>query len=406
MLINLKILLGISGGIAAYKSAELIRLFKINGADVRVVMTHNATQFITPLTIQALSGNNTHIDLFDASADNGMDHINLARWADVFIIAPASANMIAKMNYGLADDLLSTLYLAASCPVFIAPAMNQAMWNKAITQSNLASLHKQGVLSIGPEQGSQACGETGFGRMTEPTAICQHIIEHYSKDDDIAIKPLHNLKIMISAGPTREALDPIRYITNRSSGKMGYAIAEAAIKAGADVTLITGPVSLSAPSHCACISVESAAEMHEAVLSRAHDHHIYIAAAAVADYSPANINSFKIKKQADSISVDLIKTKDILADLTQLQKHPFTVGFAAETNDLANYALDKLKNKNLDMIAANLVGTAVGGFDSDVNALHVFWNNGDILLPMSDKNIIAAQLIDLITTRYKLSLQY
>ncbi len=406
MLINLKILLGISGGIAAYKSAELIRLFKKNGADVRVVMTHNATQFITPLTIQALSGNSIHIELFDAGADNGMDHINLARWADVFIIAPASANIIAKMNHGLADDLLSTLYLAATCPIFIAPAMNQAMWSKAVTQTNLSSLQKQGVLTIGPDQGSQACGETGFGRMTEPTAICQHIIEHYSQDNDKANKPLHNLKIMISAGPTREALDPIRYITNRSSGKMGYAIAEAAIKAGADVTLITGPVSLSAPSHCACIAVESAAEMHEAVLSRAHDHHIYIAAAAVADYSPAKVNSFKIKKQADSIRVDLIKTKDILADLTQLQKHPFTVGFAAETNDLANYALDKLKNKNLDMIAANLVGTAVGGFDSDVNALHVFWNNGDIVLPMSDKNIIAAQLIDLITTRYKSSLQH
>ena len=406
MLINLKILLGISGGIAAYKSAELIRLFKKNGADVRVVMTHNATQFITPLTIQALSGNSIHIDLFDAGADNGMDHINLARWADVFIIAPASANIIAKMNHGLADDLLSTLYLAATCPIFIAPAMNQAMWSKAVTQTNLSSLQKQGVLTIGPDQGSQACGETGFGRMTEPTAICQHIIEHYSQDNDKANKPLHNLKIMISAGPTREALDPIRYITNRSSGKMGYAIAEAAIKAGADVTLITGPVSLSAPSHCACIAVESAAEMHEAVLSRAHDHHIYIAAAAVADYSPAQVNACKIKKQADNINLALIKTKDILADLTQLQKHPFTVGFAAETNDLANYALDKLKNKNLDMIAANLVGTAVGGFDSDVNALHVFWNNGDIALPMSDKNIIAAQLIELITTRYKSSLQH
>ncbi len=406
MLINLKILLGISGGIAAYKSAELIRLFKKNGADVRVVMTHNATQFITPLTIQALSGNSIHIELFDAGADNGMDHINLARWADVFIIAPASANIIAKMNHGLADDLLSTLYLAATCPIFIAPAMNQAMWSKAVTQTNLSSLQKQGVLTIGPDQGSQACGETGFGRMTEPTAICQHIIEHYSQDNDKANKPLHNLKIMISAGPTREALDPIRYITNRSSGKMGYAIAEAAIKAGADVTLITGPVSLSAPSHCACIAVESAAEMHEAVLSRAHDHHIYIAAAAVADYSPAQVNACKIKKQADNINLALIKTKDILADLTQLQKHPFTVGFAAETNDLANYALDKLKNKNLDMIAANLVGTAVGGFDSDVNALHVFWNNGDIVLPMSDKNIIAAQLIDLITTRYKSSLQH
>jgi len=404
MLNNLNILLGISGGIAAYKSAELIRLLKKNGAEVRVVMTQNATQFITPLTIQALSGNSTYIDLFGANADNGMDHISLARWADIFIIAPASANIIAKMNLGLADDLLSTLYLAANCPVYIAPAMNQAMWSKAVTQSNLTSLQKQGVMSIGPEQGSQACGETGFGRMTEPQFICQHIIDQHSTHNSLAEKPLHNVKVMISAGPTREALDPIRYISNRSSGKMGYAIAKAAIKAGAEVTLISGPVTLSAPSNCICISVESAAQMYEAVLSRAQDHHIYIAAAAVADYSPAQVNACKIKKQDDNISLALNKTKDILADLTQLEKHPFTVGFAAETNDLVNYALDKLKNKNLDMIAANEVGTAIGGFDSDVNALHVFWADGDIRLPMSDKNIIATQLIKLITTRYKSSL--
>jgi phosphopantothenoylcysteine decarboxylase/phosphopantothenate--cysteine ligase len=403
MLTNTHILLGISGGIAAYKSAELIRLLKKSGADVRVVMTHSATQFITPLTIQALSGNATHIELMDATADNGMDHINLARWADIFIIAPATANIIAKMNHGLADDLLSTLYLAATCPVFIAPAMNQAMWNKAITQSNIASLQQQGVLTIGPEQGSQACGETGYGRMSEPLAICQRIIEHYTPPKPLADKPLSNIKILISAGPTREAIDPVRYISNRSSGKMGYAIAKAAIIAGAEVTLISGPVNLAAPDNCELVSVESAADMHEAVLSRAHDHHIYIGAAAVADYSPKVVNPNKIKKQAETTTLLLNKTKDILSDLTQLNNPPFTVGFAAETNDLSAYALDKLTTKKLNMIAANLVGGAVGGFDSDVNALHVFWTNGEQLLPMTDKALLAEQLIDLIATQFKAS---
>ena len=403
MLTNTHILLGISGGIAAYKSAELIRLLKKSGADVRVVMTHSATQFITPLTIQALSGNATHIELMDATADNGMDHINLARWADIFIIAPATANIIAKMNHGLADDLLSTLYLAATCPVFIAPAMNQAMWNKAITQRNFVSLQQQGVLTIGPEQGSQACGETGYGRMSEPLAICQRIIEHYTPPQPSVDKPLANIKILISAGPTREAIDPVRYISNRSSGKMGYAIAKAAILAGAEVTLISGPVTLAAPDNCALVAVESAAEMHEAVISRAHDHHIYIGAAAVADYSPADVNPNKIKKQAAITTLTLNKTKDILADLTQLDTPPFTVGFAAETNDLSAYALDKLTTKKLNMIAANLVGGATGGFDSEVNALHVFWSNGEQLLPMTDKSLLAKQLIDLIATQFKAS---
>ncbi len=404
MLINKHILLGITGGIAAYKSAELIRLLIKSGADVRVVMTHSATQFITPLTVQALSGNATHIDGFDASVDNGMAHINLARWADIFIIAPATANMIAKMNHGLADDLLSTLYLAATCPIYIAPAMNQAMWSKAITQSNIASLQQQGVITIGPEQGSQACGETGYGRMTEPQAICQRIIDLFNSPEALADQPLLNIKVLISAGPTREALDPVRYISNRSSGKMGYAIAKAAIKAGAEVTLISGPVTLAAPDNCVFVAVESAIDMHEAVLSRAHDHHIYIGAAAVADYSPALISPTKIKKQADCTTLILNKTKDILADLTQLESHPFTVGFAAETNDLSVYALDKLATKKLDMIAANVVGAAIGGFDSDVNALHVFWANGEQLFPMTDKTLLAAQLIDLIATRYKSSL--
>lgn len=404
MLINKHILLGITGGIAAYKSAELIRLLKKSGADVRVVMTHSATQFITPLTVQALSGNATHIDGFDASADNGMEHINLARWADIFIIAPATANMIAKMNHGLADDLLSTLYLSATCPIYIAPAMNQAMWNKAITQSNIASIQQQGVITIGPEQGSQACGDTGFGRMAEPLAICQRIIDLFNSPVALADKPLLNIKVLISAGPTREALDPVRYISNRSSGKMAYAIANAAIMAGAEVTLVSGPVTLAAPKDCVFVAVESAADMHEAVLSRAHDHHIYIGAAAVADYSPALISPTKIKKQADCTTLILNKTKDILADLTQLESHPFTVGFAAETNDLSRYALDKLATKKLDMIAANVVGAAIGGFDSDVNALHVFWANGEQLFPMTDKTLLAAQLIDLIATRYKSSL--
>ena len=397
---NLHILLGVSGGIAAYKSAELVRLLKKQGAEVRVVMTQSAMQFISPLTFQALSGNPVHSELLDADAENAMGHINLARWADLLLIAPTTANLMAKLSHGLADDLLSTLYLAATCPVYVAPAMNQAMWSKAVTQENIAQLRRHGVIMIGPEQGDQACGETGLGRMSEPAAICEHVTQARSPQNPPTAPCLPGVKILISAGPTREPLDPVRYITNRSSGKMGYALAHAALQAGAEVTLISGPVTLAASANIELINVETAAQMYQAALSRAPDHAIYIGAAAVADYSPAIMQPEKIKKQAEQTTLILQKTQDILADIAKLDQRPFTVGFAAETHDLEAYARGKLTRKNLDMIAANWVGRELGGFDSDQNALHVFWKSGEKTLAMTDKTRLAEQLIRLIAERF------
>ncbi|MFI3156680.1 MAG: bifunctional phosphopantothenoylcysteine decarboxylase/phosphopantothenate--cysteine ligase CoaBC [Methylococcaceae bacterium] len=393
MAINKHILLAVSGGIAAYKSAELVRLLRKQGATVRVVMTRSAMQFVSPLTFQALSGNPVHSELLDADQELAMGHISLARWAEVLIIAPATANTIAKCSHGLADDLLSTLYLAATCPVYVAPAMNQAMWHKAVTQENIQKLKSHGVTLIGPEQGDQACGETGFGRMSEPAEICRRLM------DEPTPQCLSGLKVLISAGPTREPLDPVRYITNRSSGKMGYALANAALKAGAQVTLVSGPVTLAAPVNAALIRVETAAQMYAAVISKASQHDIYIGAAAVADYSPMLIAQEKIKKQAEQTTLTLQKTKDILAEVAQLTNRPFTVGFAAETHDLEQYAQDKLMRKNLDMIAANWVGRDLGGFDSEQNALQVFWKSGKKNLAMTDKNHLAEQLLSLIAER-------
>ena len=362
---------------------------------MRVVMTQSAMQFVSPLTFQALSGNPVHSELLDTDQESAMGHISLARWADALIIAPATANTIAKLSHGLADDLLSTLYLAATCPVYIAPAMNQAMWHKAVTQENIRKLENHGVIVIGPEQGDQACGETGFGRMSEALEICNRLMA------EPAAQFLSGLKVLISAGPTREPLDPVRYITNRSSGKMGYALANAALKAGAKVTLVSGPVALLAPANAVVVNVETAAQMHEAIIAKAHEHDIYIGAAAVADYSPAHMENEKIKKQADqtTLTLTLQKTRDILAEVAQLPKRPFTVGFAAETHDLEQYAQDKLTRKNLDMIAANWIGCGQGGFDSEQNALQVFWKNGQKTLAMTDKNKLAEQLIGLIAER-------
>ena len=399
MTIYKHILLGISGGIAAYKSAELVRLLKKQGAEVQVVMTQSAMQFVSPLTFQALSGNPVHTELLDADAENAMGHINLARWADCLLIAPATANLIAKLSHGLADDLLSTLYLAATCPVYVAPAMNQAMWNKAVTQENVETLQRHGVKLIGPEQGDQACGETGYGRMTEPVAICNYLADALENQNPSPVQCLQGMNVLISAGPTREPVDPVRYLTNRSSGKMGYALAKAALKAGAEVTLVSGPVSLPAPANVQLIKVETAAQMYEAVISRATDHAIYIGAAAVADYSPVIMQPEKIKKQEEQSTLILQKTKDILADVAKLDKHPFTVGFAAETHNHEVYARDKLLRKKLDMIAANWVGQEQGGFDSEQNALHVFWEKGDKVFPMMDKTRLAEQLISLIAER-------
>ena len=389
------ILLGVSGGIAAYKAAELVRLLRKQGAEVRVVMTQSALEFISSLTFQALSGNPVHTELLDTEAENAMGHISLARWADVLIIAPATANTLAKLSCGLADDLLSTLYLAATCPVYVAPAMNQAMWSKVVTQENIARLIRQGVHIIGPEIGDQACGETGLGRMSEPMTICNQLVLALQDQVTFSELGLQGHRVLISAGPTREPLDPVRYLTNRSSGNMGYAIAAAAIKAGADVTLVSGPVELTAPANVNLINVTTAEQMYQAVMSSALEHTIYIGTAAVADYSPI-VSDKKIKKDGNSLTLILQKTKDILAAVSALEQRPFTVGFAAETHDLERYARDKLTQKKLDMIAANWVGQEQGGFDSEQNALQVFWDKGDKALLMTDKGQLAEQLIDLI----------
>jgi len=389
-----QILLGVSGGIAAYKSAELVRLLRKQGAEVRVVMTQSATQFISPLTFQALSGYRVHTELLNAEAENAMSHISLARWADSLIIAPATANIIAKCCHGLADDLLSTLYLAVECPVYIAPAMNQAMWHKAITQENIAKLKNHGVTIIDPEAGEQACGDIGVGRMAQPSTICERLLTK-------PIEPcLQGLRVLISAGPTREPLDPVRYITNRSSGKMGYAIAQAALQAGATVTIVSGPVSLVASDNVELLRVETAAEMYDAVMAKAPDCDIYIGAAAVADYSPQTIQTEKIKKQAQQSTIILQKTQDILAAVAGLDNRPFTVGFAAETHNLEIYAQNKLKQKNLDIIAANWVGREQGGFDSEQNELLVFWKTGHKTLAMTDKTRLAEQFILLCAERF------
>lgn len=361
---------------------------------MRVVMTHSALEFVSPLTFQALSGNPVQSELLDADEENAMGHINLARWADIFVVAPATANTIAKFAHGLADDLVSALFLAATCPVYVAPAMNQAMWSKRVTQDNIRKLEVWGINVIGPDSGEQACGETGFGRMAEPAEICRHLLT------ETKTEILQNIRVLISAGPTREYLDPVRYLSNRSSGKMGYAIASAALQAGAEVTLVSGPVNIPVPDGAKLIAVETAAQMYDAVLAIAGENDIYIGAAAVADYTPYAPEPNKIKKQAEQANLVLAKTKDILAAVAKLDKPPYTVGFAAETQDLVAYAQGKLRDKKIDMVAANWVGQSQGGFDSEHNALEVFWDNGQKSLAMMVKNRLAVELIDLIATRY------
>jgi phosphopantothenoylcysteine decarboxylase/phosphopantothenate--cysteine ligase len=408
-----KILLAVCGGISAYKAAELVRLLRKQQAQVQVVMTEAATHFISALTFQALSGNPVQTQLFDSAEEQVMGHIRLARWADLIVIAPATSNMIAKLSYGFADDLVSTLCLAATCPIYIAPAMNQAMWHNFATQENIQRLQQRGLMIINPEQGEQACGETGFGRMSEPATICLQIMR--SPPDSIDNKKealvtqtacvlentgaLNGVKILISAGPTREPLDPVRYISNRSSGKMGYALVEAALQAGATVTLVTGPVTLESPPFAEVIRVETAEQMYQTILPLALKCDIYIGAAAVADYTPLHSKEQKIKTQAQESTIILQKTKDILSAVASLPSRPFVVGFAAETNDLEIYAKGKLVRKKLDMIAANWVGKEQGGFEKDENGLHVFWHNGTKILAMTDKKQLAKQLLALIIER-------
>ncbi|OHX36807.1 bifunctional 4'-phosphopantothenoylcysteine decarboxylase/phosphopantothenoylcysteine synthetase [Methylomonas sp. LWB] len=391
---NKRILLGVCGGIAAYKAAELVRLLRKQGCDVRVVMTAAAREFVAPLTFQALSGHAVHLQLLDAGQEQAMGHIHLARWADIVVVAPASADLLAKLAHGLADDLLSTLLLAADCPVYVAPAMNQAMWAKPATQRNLATLAADGARVLGPASGEQACGELGLGRMLEPAELCDCLL---SDDRD---RPLRGARLVVSAGPTREALDPVRFISNRSSGKMGYALAAAAARAGAQVTLVSGPVALPTPPGLERIDVETAADMHAAVMTRMSEADIYIGAAAVADYRPSEIAPVKLKKGRGASVIALTQNPDIVADVAALKPKPFVVGFAAETDDLENYARGKLIAKNLDMIAANWIGREDGGFDRDRNALQVYWPCGAASLAMTEKSALAEQLITLIAEHF------
>ena len=399
-LLGKNILLGITGGIAAYKSAELTRRLKDAGAEVRVAMTRAATEFVTPLTFQALSGNPVHTELLNEEAEAGMGHIELARWADAILIAPCSANFIAKLAQGRADDLLSTICLASQAPLAFAPAMNQAMWNDAATQANCKTLRQRGLFQFGPASGEQACGEIGEGRLMEVPDLIEHLANCFEHGG------LQGVSVMITAGPTYEPIDPVRFIGNHSSGRMGYALAQAAREAGASVTLVSGPCHLPTPEKVSRIDVETAEQMHSAVFDNISQCDIFIGAAAVADYRPANTHAEKIKKDNASLSISLQRNPDILSDVAHSTTRPFVVGFAAETEQLEKYAREKLERKKLDMIAANLVGQNKTdqqdiGFNSDYNALQVFWNGGNATLAVTRKSILARQLIELITHHYQ-----
>ncbi|WP_425313975.1 bifunctional phosphopantothenoylcysteine decarboxylase/phosphopantothenate--cysteine ligase CoaBC [Shewanella salipaludis] len=389
-LTNKKILLGIGGGIAAYKSADLVRRLKERGAQVRVIMSQSALEFITPLTLQALSGHPVATSLLDPAAEAAMGHIELARWADMLLIAPATANLLARINAGMADDILTTTCLATQAPVVLCPAMNQQMYRNAATQANLAQLAQRGLTLWGPDSGSQACGEVGPGRMLEPLAIAR-LTEQF-----FAPKSFAGQTILITAGPTREAIDPVRYISNHSSGKMGFALAKAATDMGAKVTLVAGPVTLPTPAGVHRIDVESAQEMLQAVMDNVDQHGIFIGCAAVADYRVAEVAAGKIKKSSEQMQLALVRNPDILATVASHSPRPFTVGFAAETHDVEAYARGKLNNKKLDMIAANDVSVAGLGFNADANALRVFWQDGSQDLPATDKLSLAGQLLSLI----------
>ena len=397
-LTNRQILLGVTGGIAAYKSAELVRQLQKSGADVRVVMTKAAQEFITPLTLQALSGNMVHTDLLDPAAEAAMGHIELARWADLVLIAPASADFIARLAHGHADDLLTTLCLATPARIALAPAMNQGMWRDAATQDNIAQLRARDMLIWGPAEGEQACGDIGPGRMLEPEAIAELSAKAFTT------RLLEGKRVLITAGPTREAIDPVRYISNHSSGKMGFALAQAAADAGARVTLIAGPVALETPAHVMRVDVVSAQQMFDAVHARVRDCDIFIAAAAVADYRPEHVVDTKIKKQNDTMALTLVRNPDIVASVAQLRPKPFTVGFAAETQQVKDYARDKLERKNLDMIVANDVAAPGIGFNSENNAVTVLWRDGEIDIGERSKAQIARELIALIERKLHLQI--
>ena len=387
-----KIVLGLSGGIAAYKAPELVRRLKEQGADIRVVVTQSAKEFVSTLSLQAVSTNPVADSLLDPAAELAMGHIELAKWADLILIAPATANSIAKISHGLADDLLTTICLATSSPIAIAPAMNQQMWHNLASQANIKTLASRNFLIWGPSSGEQACGDVGLGRMLDIPELVDHVCDFFQPQ---AKQTLAGQHWVITAGPTREAIDPVRYISNHSSGKMGYAIAEAAAKAGAQVTIISGPVTLQAPTNCQLIKVNSALEMHQQALTLAPQANVFIACAAVADYRVASIAEHKLKKtdEQDELNLTLVKNPDIVADVAALTNKPFTVGFAAETQDVEHYALGKLTRKNLDMIAANNVALAGQGFNSDDNALTLFTKHDKAVLALAAKTELAKQLV-------------
>ncbi|MEX9603125.1 MULTISPECIES: bifunctional phosphopantothenoylcysteine decarboxylase/phosphopantothenate--cysteine ligase CoaBC [unclassified Providencia] len=396
-LLGKQIVIGISGGIAAYKIPELTRRLRDKGAIVRVVMTQGAKAFITPLTLQAVSGHPVSDDLLDPAAEAAMGHIELAKWADIIILAPATADLIARLSAGMANDLLTTVCLASAAPIALVPAMNQQMYKAKATQENLIKLQQRQCMIWGPDAGSQACGDIGPGRMIDPLEIVRLTSEFFTPKLD-----LQGIKLMITAGPTREALDPVRFISNHSSGKMGFAIAKAASQRGADVTLIAGPVNIETPEGVKRIDVTSGLEMYEQVHQTIAEQNIFIGCAAVADYRAKNIAENKIKKQGDEVSITLIKNPDIVASVGSLKNNrPYVVGFAAETQNVEEYARQKRQQKQLDLICANDVSLADNGFNSDNNALHLFDVNGDTRLPHCNKNELSHYLLDEILQRYE-----
>jgi len=391
-----RIILGVTGGIAAYKSPELVRRLRERGAQVQVVMTRGARTFVSPVTFQAVSARRVRDDLWDEAAEAAMGHIELARWADLVLVAPATAHCVGSLAAGLAGDLLTTLCMATEAPVILAPAMNRAMWANPALQENRALLEGRGIRFLGPAEGDQACGEEGVGRMMEPIDIVNAVFEEPVR---LASQSLKGLTAIITAGPTREPIDPVRYITNRSSGKMGFALAAAAQAAGAKVVLVSGPVSVATPPGVERIDVETAEDMYASVHERVEDADLLIACAAVSDYKPESEAGEKLKRTEATLNLELIRSPDTLASVAKLQDGPFTVGFAAETQNVAENARKKLVRKGLDMIAANKVGRDCG-FDQETNSLMVFWGDGDAELEQASKSVVAERLIQLIAERY------
>lgn len=387
-----RILLGITGGIAAYKSADLTRRLVEAGAEVQVVMTDGARQFITPLTLQAVSGRTVRTSLWDEAAELGMGHIELARWADLVLVAPATADCLARLARGRADDLLATLCLATEAPLMLAPAMNHVMWAHPATRKNVQILAERGATLVGPDAGELAERESGAGRMAEPLTIRDYVAAHFSDG------PLAGYRVLVTAGPTREPLDPVRYLTNRSTGRMGYALAAACAAASAEVTLISGPTALAVPTGVACIDVETAGEMFEAVMARAGQADVFVATAAVADYRPAEQSEAKIKKSEDDLPLELTRTHDVLAEVASRYPDLLTVGFAAETEDMEARARAKRERKGVDMVAGNEVGPD-RAFGREDNTLYVCWDAGDTRLGPADKHELARQLVTLVAER-------